>query len=159
MNEKCIENLIEIKSLIIKIPQEKYIEKLKVFNGFSIGQHFRHIIEFYQCVVLSENTIHNYDLRNRDQQIEENIFYCVAIIDDLIERLLHKKENYNTWVKTEDGNIPSSYFRELLYALEHSIHHQALIKIGLHELDIQNLVHQNFGVAPSTIKHLEKCAH
>lgn len=48
--------------------------------------------------------------------------------------------------------------RELAYCLEHSIHHQALIKVGLKEQNIENLIDENFGVAPATIRHKQKCA-
>lgn len=48
--------------------------------------------------------------------------------------------------------IPTSLERELMYNIEHTIHHLALIKVGLKlvypDLDLPN----HFGVAPSTIK-------
>ncbi len=50
----------------------------------------------------------------------------------------------------------SSYQRELLYNLEHSIHHQALIKVALLEIQ-HDLVDENFGVAQSTIEYRKKC--
>jgi hypothetical protein len=40
----------------------------------------------------------------------------------------------------------------LAYCLEHTIHHQALIKIGLMELNLIHLIDQHFGVAPATIR-------
>jgi hypothetical protein len=46
----------------------------------------------------------------------------------------------------------SSFHRELAYCLEHSIHHQALIKIGLIELGALHLIDESFGVAPATLK-------
>jgi RNA-binding protein YhbY len=53
--------------------------------------------------------------------------------------------------------IESNYTRELLYNLEHSIHHQALIKVAI----LQNnsiIIDENFGVAHSTIEYRKKCA-
>ena len=49
--------------------------------------------------------------------------------------------------------INSSFERELLYCLDHAIHHQALIKIGLKELDLDHLIAREFGVAYSTLRH------
>jgi hypothetical protein len=49
--------------------------------------------------------------------------------------------------------ISTSFERELVYCLDHAIHHQALIKIGLKELDCVDLVNGNFGVAYSTIRY------
>jgi hypothetical protein len=51
-----------------------------------------------------------------------------------------------------EQTIPSFYFRELLYNLEHCIHHQALIKVAL--LDMPHIcISDTFGVAPSTIQY------
>ena len=47
----------------------------------------------------------------------------------------------------------TSFDRELLYCLDHAIHHQALIKIGLKELQIADLVGDDFGVAYSTLRY------
>ena len=48
--------------------------------------------------------------------------------------------------------IESSFERELVYCLEHSIHHKALIKVALREYALTHLVSNSFGVAPSTLK-------
>ena len=53
--------------------------------------------------------------------------------------------------------IATTFQRELAYCLEHSIHHQALIKVGLKELNLENIIEKNFGVAPATIRYHEKC--
>jgi hypothetical protein len=49
--------------------------------------------------------------------------------------------------------VNSSLYRELLFNIEHAIHHMAILKIGtkivLPEWDLP----QQFGVAPSTIRH------
>ena len=49
--------------------------------------------------------------------------------------------------------MKSSFERELLYCLDHAIHHQALIKIGLKELHLSHLVSPDFGVAYSTLRY------
>ena len=60
-------------------------------------------------------------------------------------------------VDGEELNIESNYFRELLYNLEHCIHHQALIKVAV--LQLEHLqIDQDFGVARSTIEYRKQCA-
>jgi len=52
--------------------------------------------------------------------------------------------------------IETNYYRELLYNLEHCIHHQALIRVALFQME--NIkVNANFGVAPSTIEYRKQC--
>jgi hypothetical protein len=53
--------------------------------------------------------------------------------------------------------IPSNYYREIAYNLEHTIHHMALIRVGINEVSMIELP-QDFGVAYSTIKYRQQCA-
>ena len=51
----------------------------------------------------------------------------------------------------------TNYYREIAYNLEHTIHHMALIRVGLRELgDIA--VDDSYGVASSTLKYRKQCA-
>ena len=57
----------------------------------------------------------------------------------------------------ELNNIPTNYFREIAYNLEHTIHHMALIKIGISEVSDLELA-DGYGVASSTIKYRKEVA-
>ena len=74
-----------------------------------------------------------------------------------------KKENKSLVLLTglselpcEPEKIETNYYREILYNLEHTIHHMALIRVGLGEIG-RILVDEDFGVAPSTIKFRQQC--
>ncbi len=53
-------------------------------------------------------------------------------------------------------SIPSNYRRELLYNLEHCIHHQAMIRAALQQYAVE--VGAGFGIAHSTLEYKKQCA-
>ncbi len=61
---------------------------------------------------------------------------------------------HNCFSVTE--TLLTNYFRELLYNLEHSIHHQALIKVALFN-STHIKISESFGVAPSTLEYRKQC--
>ena len=69
----------------------------------------------------------------------------------------NKKVILQQVIDGESVNIESNYTRELLYNLEHCVHHQALIKVAI--LQWNHLqIDENFGVARSTIEYRKQCA-
>lgn len=160
MMDTLISNLNELKLLLQKLQNSDYIKPLNVFHGSTIGQHYRHLVEFYNCALQSPIHSVNYDCRERNLQLENDAQYCQDQINDLISRIsLIEDKDYEVTVVSDFGDFKSSFQRELLYVLEHSIHHQALIKIGLIELKLEELISTDFGVAPSTTKYRNQCAH
>ena len=165
MEKNCTDNLNEIKNLLVQLTNENYTQILKHLSGATIGQHVRHIIEFYQTIVDidTRNSI-NYDIRRRNLRIEEDINYAIQLIEDIsnffcvsIPDRNCKLESNLSSNNNECLTIPTSLYRELAYCLEHSIHHQALIKVGLIELDKVDCINSNFGIAPATIRHKKSC--
>ena len=154
-----IKILEEIKDLTEKITDDLFIKKCALLNNNTIGQHIRHILEFYLCFFngIIENKV-NYDNRKRDINIETKRLYCLKKIDYIIEKI-EKLNVTNDVIQLENNSIDgkkteikTTLFRELLYCLDHSIHHQATIKIALKTFDT-NIVSENFGIAPATIQY------
>ncbi len=155
--------LQDAKEYLDQISDGDYSKQLEVLSGSSIGQHTRHFIEFFQCVVSSDQegedgkTIINYDRRKRDTCIECDTLHVMALLDALEQQISSVDLKQQVWLAhTDYGNgdvnlIPSSIERELFYNVEHTIHHFALIKIGLEHLGIPVQLPAHFGVAPSTI--------
>ena len=136
--------------------QDQYSFKSEFLNGASIGEHLRHSYEFYVCLLKRENpTIINYDERKRDARIETDLAYAVEQMQSLKTHLKPIKNDVPLKLSSKEANaqmVSTSLERELVYCLDHAIHHQALIKIGLKELNLYHLVNENFGVAYSTIR-------
>ncbi|MEX2593138.1 MAG: DinB family protein [Anditalea sp.] len=161
MNPSCQQNLKELKFLLESINTDQYQYKSQILSGASIGQHIRHILEFYLCLIKSTQDHHivNYDKRKRNLQIEKRPEEAIATIDQIITDLAQSRKEGDLYLQ---GNysiheidlitIPTTFKRELAYCLDHTIHHQALIKIGLQELNLVHLVDECFGVSPATIR-------
>lgn len=148
----------QLTGMLKLISESEYTCSSKNLSGSSIGQHTRHIIEFYNCLQQHyTNGIVNYDNRKRDSQIERYptiaINHLNAIKNNFIQpnKPLFIETNFSN-VKNSSCIITSTYYRELAYLIEHSIHHLALIKIGVQELT-SIVLDKNFGVAFSTIRY------
>lgn len=148
-----VEQIIEV---IEKIDSLDYTQKLAVLHENSLGQHFRHILEFYLCLLeASSSGIVNYDNRKRDLNIENNKSYAILVAHTILDKLRNLDPNapigLETCLGTSTDIIPSSFARELVYLSEHTIHHFALIKIGISACFPSVNLCENFGVAESTI--------
>lgn len=161
MINHCKKNLEEIKKTISLINKEQYTYKSITLSNASIGQHIRHILEFYLSLLngLEYGTV-NYDLRARNLVLESNPEYARQFVDNICNKFARvdfdiKLELAGNFSSEEDQcvSIQTSVNRELAYCLEHSIHHQALIKIGLMEQGLDHLISKHWGVAPATIKY------
>ena len=152
--------LNELELLVSQLSHDDFTFPCKGLSNSTIGEHTRHIIEMFQCLENQfESGIVNYDKRNRDYRIQTDTNFALQCIADIKKQL--DKENkmivLQQIVDGEELKIESNYFRELLYNLEHCIHHQALIKVGILHLDAI-VVDENFGVARSTIEYRNQCA-
>ena len=108
-----------------------------------------------------ETDVVNYEKRKRDYRIETDKFVAAA----LLTGILNEVDKRDKALKLEAGfsndtdNIillHTNYYRELAYNIEHSIHHMALIKVGIKELSTVE-VDENFGIASATIKYRQSC--
>ena len=152
-------SLDELIELLSQLSKEEYSEPCFELSGSSIGEHTRHIVEMFQCLVRNyDSAIVNYDKRDRNKQIQTNTHFAIQMILDVKNNI--SKENKNIELQQlidgESIQIHSNYFRELLYNLEHCIHHQALIKVAILKSE-KITVDSNFGVARSTIEYRKQC--
>ena len=161
-----IKKLEEIKSLLHQLPSDLYTNPKEILNEATIGQHFRHILEFYICLEKGAKTgTVSYDDRKRNSLIETDRDYAIDVIEELIHFInsmkgdcsLTMRANYSP-ASEEQTIIQTSLYRELAYTLDHTVHHLAIIKIALSEDEDKVEVDSNFGVAPSTIRYRKQCA-
>ena len=146
----------EIEKICRQFSHDKFVEKIELLSGSSIGQHIRHIVEFYVCLFSDKDYV-NYDERERNLLIENSPLYTLevlGILKDKVQNLdFEKNVIFKQSLNDDKVFLSTSYARELIYLGEHTIHHFALIKIGITALCPELDLDQNFGVADSTIKY------
>ncbi|MES2794459.1 MAG: DinB family protein [Bacteroidota bacterium] len=161
INLANIEVLNQLKAVLEQFEGIDYKKSLKILNEISIGQHTRHIIEFYQCLFYGqENDLINYDDRNRDLRIETDLEYAIWHIDQILLKLNSYLDDSKIFLVVSFGlnnetKVGTSFERELAYLIEHTIHHLAIINIAIKELHPEIIVPKYFGVAYSTIQYQE----
>jgi hypothetical protein len=154
---------VQLSETLSQLTNEEYSRPSKVLLNATIGQHVRHIIELFQCLEegYDRGTV-NYEKRKRDYRIETERELAVALLKEIYKHI--GRPNKEIVLETEDFgdtietvSIPSNYYREIAYNLEHTIHHMALIRVGVNEVS-SLVLPEGFGVAYSTIKYRRQCA-
>lgn len=151
--------------LLGKIAPDDYARPLQLFNGSTIGQHFRHIVDFYGCLVrgIDEGRI-DYANRERDTRIETEPLYAADVLTGLAAKCATVAEGDQLEIVADFSSdlnetrpvVVSTVGRELMYAYDHAVHHLAMIKMGLKAACPDVKVDHQVGVAPSTLKHWQE---
>ena len=149
------EQLYSIQNLVQQLTTDQYNQPSLMLNNASIGQHVRHIVELVQCLNEGYYTgMIDYDKRKRDTRIETDRQFTLQVLQQQCASLPQTDKwlqqaitigNKTQWVDT-------SYNREVFYNTEHAIHHMALIRVALKEMEL-NIVPDQFGVAYATLQY------
>ena len=153
-------NLSENIDLLRQLTNEEFTQQNPELSNATIGEHMRHIIELFGCLLENyDYGLINYDDRKRDVLLQTDKNEAIAIIEKYLLEIDKPNKplslTHNCFSSIE--LLQTNYFRELIYNLEHSIHHQALIKVALHSLP-HIKIPSSFGVAPSTLEYRKQCA-
>jgi uncharacterized damage-inducible protein DinB len=145
-----------------QLENEQFGCPCKNLSGNTVGQHVRHIIEMFQCLETGYMSGEvDYDRRRRDHRIESDKKFATELLQEITGQLTRKNKSLQLLTYYDDLSDPperieTNYYREIAYNLEHTIHHMALIRVGLRELgDIS--VDDSYGVAASTLKYRKQC--
>ncbi|MBK8699073.1 MAG: DinB family protein [Saprospiraceae bacterium] len=150
--EQTLSGLIH---LIGAMEQQLYVEPCRMLQHASIGQHVRHIIEVFECLRhgYESGQVH-YDKRARDPALENQPSLALERLDHLCRGLdlPDRKLQYVAVFEQQNKIIETTYHRELIYNLEHCIHHQALIRVAIENMS-DVVLPAEFGVAPATMAY------
>jgi hypothetical protein len=156
--------LLQGCALLEIVSSEDYPRQQGGPAGTSIGAHYRHVLDHFQCLIegLWDLEI-NYDERARNRELEQSAGAALAATQGLIEAMRAIPPEV---LQTEctviysvgygdagSGAVKSNVAREIAFCVGHAIHHYAILKLLCAGAGVE--LPYEFGVAPSTLKHLE----
>jgi uncharacterized damage-inducible protein DinB len=160
LREACSSILAQLTELVTQINEQDFTRPAVTLSNSTIGQHIRHTVEFFLCFENGYGIgIINYDKRAHDKLIESDKYIALSAIDRIrefistfTEKPLTLEVGYNL---TNDDfiTIETTATRELVYNIEHAVHHMAIMKIGIREIATYIKLSSDFGIAASTIRY------
>ena len=164
MLQNAIQNVfLQLTTSLEQLDAGQYVQECQTLSGASIGKHLRHVIELFQSLERGYDAgIVNYEMRKRDARIENDKAVALSLLHEIHNNLDKPDKDLVLQSSYDDDSIDiitirTNYNRELVYNLEHTIHHMALIRVGITEVSEIRLP-ENYGVASSTIKYRLSCA-
>jgi len=152
--------LKQLSDVVEQISEADFRKPSQTLNA-TVGQHLRHIVEFFICLLQGyPDGVVNYDKRIHNQAMENDKYVTLHAIKK-IQDFIHATQG-NKALKLEAGYLPDSdefdtistnYLRELFYNIEHAVHHMAFMKIGIREVADYIILPASFGVAVSTLRY------
>ncbi|MBS1489886.1 MAG: DinB family protein [Bacteroidetes bacterium] len=160
----CHTLLDQLTHSVKPLTTEEFACPLKVLSGASIGQHVRHTLEFFMCLEKGfEAGIINYDKRTHDKNIEgrpERALQAIQLIKTFIGSIQTDKPLTLQIAYDEEGSesieVQTNSYREIIYNIEHTVHHMAIMKIGFREVAPHVILPVDFGVAASTLRYRQE---
>lgn len=158
-------NLIsQLEELLHRLSDHEFVTPVLLLDQATVGQHTRHILELFKALCDGYENAHiDYDNRARNLNVETSREAAIEYINAIRKRFQVADKELTVSHHVLQGSesviikAETTYFRELIYNIEHTIHHFALIKVGVKSLNPEFQFSANFGYADSTIlDRLEK---
>lgn len=154
--------LKQLSEVVEQITEDDFRKPSDSLNA-TLGQHLRHTLEFFICLEQGymEGVV-NYDKRIHNKAMENDRFLALHAIRQIQEFISGNQGD--KMLKLEVGYLPDSeecetittnYLRELVYNIEHAVHHMAIMKIGIREVADYITLPADFGIAVSTLRYKE----
>ncbi|MDX1908750.1 MAG: DinB family protein [Bacteroidia bacterium] len=161
LNDIARNLLADVVYYLEHLSTTQYRHPLPLLSGSSIGQHTRHLMEFFQCLLQqSSDGVIDYDARQRNIRIEEDPAYAASVVQAIMAELSAEKSSQNLYLVVnyalhhdDKHRLATTFERELVYNIEHTIHHLAMIKVGFALIAPEVILPEGFGVAPSTLRY------
>lgn len=162
LRSAAVEALDQMNSLILTAKQASGpSDKLYVDSG--IGGHVRHVADHFRAFEsgLISGFI-DYNSRRRESELERNADLGLAELQDLQERLQYVDVSFQSvtvesevsCLQQDSRRCESTYDRELVYLIYHTIHHVAYAALLLKQIGLTP--NAMVGNAPATATYLRQ---
>lgn len=150
-------------TLLRTVSGDVYTRREEGPHGSSLGAHYRHVLDHFLCLLdgLDSGRI-DYDQRRRSPEIENSAAEALFVTESLIDRFRSLSGDdfrrecvvvYSVGYEDDAAQaVVSNVGREVMFCVGHAIHHYAILKMLSLTMDVR--LPYEFGVAPSTLKHL-----
>lgn len=152
-----VERILEVATALPLPVQQKFY----VHEG--AGRHVRHILDHLLALQGSmKSGILDYNQRNRESVIERDPQAAKLQLNDL-QNWIHQQEKFEGDIRiisetdvdsTANTEMPSTVQREVLYIINHTIHHAAHIKLIGKHMGVEFPGH--IGLAPATATYFRQ---
>lgn len=150
--------------MLDRTSDEVYARPLGGTLSGSLGGHYRHVLDHFLCLIDGIRTGEvNYDQRRRDPELERSVPHARVVTQRLMDEFsgispeFLQRECIVTYSvgygESETEAVASNVAREVMFCVGHAIHHYAILKLLCAGAGVE--LPYEFGVAPSTLKHLE----
>ena len=159
LSEIAREQLQELAAVIAQLSEADFTTALPLLDQATLGKHVRHTLEFHQCFLTREQSF-CYDDRMRNPLLEQAPEEALKHIDWLMDRLrfvqLDRIISMEVRYGTARFEVTTSVQRELAFLIEHTVHHNAILRMALCASFPHIRFEPEFGYADSTIRFLEQ---
>ncbi len=158
-------SLSQIQFIIETLSTEQQHLCENIYADSGIGRHVRHVVDHFLALKNGLGKFYiDYDKRHRDSLIETDIEIATNCLVELQGWLLSlNNDNIHFVIKSEIHcekqqvvKIFSNLERELLYLINHTIHHAAFIKLMAQQFEI--MMPDEIGIAPGTASYFRQLA-
>lgn len=159
--------LAQVKTLLTQLTDDMLTTPHGFLLGSSVGKHFRHILEFYECLsAQASGSMVSYDARSRKLPLENHTTVALDSATASMQWLTEQQADMQLYVGSQLSTAEavfvqrSSLRRELVFVADHTVHHLAIIRIGIQHAYPDIDIAPEVGISASTLKHQHTvCAH
>jgi hypothetical protein len=131
--------MVQLSNTINRLTDDEYCQPSYILSGSSVGQHVRHIIEFFHELHHGyHGDLVNYENRERVSIIETSREKARILIQLATAKCLKPDKDLIVETMINGSNdtffMQSTYYRELGFLFDHTVHHMALIRIGTQQV-------------------------